>query len=359
MAQVELQSVSKIYWTKKKSIAGADGLSFTVPDKTATVLVGPSGCGKTTTLRMIAGLETATAGNILIDGQCVNGWPPSARDTAMVFQNYALYPHMTIFDNMAFGLRVNHFPKEEIRKRVCYAAEILRLTDDLERKPHTLSGGQRQRVAVGRAIVRQPKVFLFDEPLSNLDAKLRVEMRMELMRLKKELDWTMIYVTHDQAEAMTMADRMVVMDHGKIQQSGNPGTIYEEPENKFVAEFVGTPPMNLVEGEMTSDWYFMCDGQNLKLKPKSRFVRRVVLGARPDHIEFAAAAETADGWKARLEFMEHLGSEIHLYFRIGTNRIVVKTVRQVDRSEVGKAFYLNPARDKLFVFDAENGIRIH
>src|SRR6056297_1204755 len=243
MATVELKSITKVYEGNVQAVKNAN---ITVQDKEFVVLVGPSGCGKTTTLRMIAGLEDITGGELYIDGKRVNDVPPKDRDIAMVFQNYALYPHMTVYDNMAFGLKIRKFDKEEIKKRVDQAAKILDIEELLDRKPKALSGGQRQRVAVGRAIVRQPKVFLFDEPLSNLDAKLRFQMRAEISSLHNRLSATMLYVTHDQVEAMTMADKIVVLKDGFIQQIGSPLELYNKPINRFVAGFIGSPPMNFM-----------------------------------------------------------------------------------------------------------------
>src|SRR5213595_3100949 len=243
MAQVVLKDLNKKY----DEVHAVKDVNLTIRDKEFMVLVGPSGCGKTTTLRMVAGLEEITAGEIAIGDRIVNDLPPKDRDIAMVFQNYALYPHMTVYDNMAFGLKMRKFPKPEIEKRVKDAAEILGIQDLLKRKPRQLSGGQRQRVAVGRAIVRHPQVFLFDEPLSNLDAKLRVQMRVELKRLHERLETTAIYVTHDQVEAMTLGDRVVVMKDGVVQQVGEPLELYDRPANRFVAGFIGSPAMNFAE----------------------------------------------------------------------------------------------------------------
>src|SRR5215469_7997114 len=242
MADVALRDVVKRF----DNVEAVRQISLDIPDKEFVVLVGPSGCGKSTTLRMIAGLEEATAGDILIDGEKVNDVPPKDRDIAMVFQNYALYPHMTVFENMSFGLRLRRFPKAEIRQRVEQAARILDITDLLDRRPKQLSGGQRQRVAMGRAIVRNPKVFLFDEPLSNLDAKLRVQMRTEIKRVHQKVKTTTIYVTHDQVEAMTLADRVVIMNAGRIDQIGTPHEVYHTPKTQFVAGFIGSPTMNML-----------------------------------------------------------------------------------------------------------------
>src|SRR5512136_1853970 len=244
MATVELRNVKKVY---EGGVLAVDNCSITINDKEFVVLVGPSGCGKTTTLRMVAGLEEITAGELFIDGKLMNDVAPKDRDIAMVFQNYALYPHMTVYENMAFGLKIRKFPKKEINERVHEAAGILDIEELLDRKPKALSGGQRQRVAVGRAIVRKPKVFLFDEPLSNLDAKLRVQMRAELSKLHTRLQATMIYVTHDQVEAMTMGEKIVVMKDGLVEQIGTPLGLYNTPVNRFVAGFIGSPPMNFMK----------------------------------------------------------------------------------------------------------------
>jgi len=250
MATVELKGMGKVY---DGGVRAVDNANVTVEDKEFLVLVGPSGCGKTTTLRMVAGLEDITEGELFIDGKLVNDVPPKDRDIAMVFQNYALYPHMSVYDNMAFGLKIRKYPKPEIQSRVKEAAQILDIEELVDRKPKALSGGQRQRVAVGRAIVRKPKVFLFDEPLSNLDAKLRVQMRAEISALHHRLQATMIYVTHDQVEAMTMADKIVVMKLGVIQQIGSPLEMYNHPQNRFVAGFIGSPPMNFMTVTIKED----------------------------------------------------------------------------------------------------------
>src|SRR5918996_6628901 len=242
MAQGSLRKVVKRF----DDVEAVSAIDLDIADKEFVVLVGPSGCGKSTTLRMIAGLEEITDGEIAVDGEVVNDVPPKDRDMAMVFQNYALYPHMTVYENMSFGLRLKHYPKDEIKRRVSEAARILDLTELLERKPRQLSGGQRQRVAMGRAIVRNPKVFLFDEPLSNLDAKLRVQMRTEIKRVHQKVRTTTVYVTHDQVEAMTLADRVVVMNRGVIEQIGAPNELYHKPATKFVASFIGSPAMNFV-----------------------------------------------------------------------------------------------------------------
>lgn len=362
MSSVELQSVSKIYSSKNKSTLAVDRVSFEVKDRSITVLVGPSGCGKTSILRMIAGLENITEGNIRIDGQVMNDIPSKDRHIAMVFQNYALYPHMTVFDNMAFGLKIQKTPKDVIKKRVSDAADLLQLIPYLDHKPRELSGGQRQRVAVGRAIVRRPKVLLFDEPLSNLDAKLRVEMRMELMRMQKELGWTVIYVTHDQQEAMTMADSMVLLSGGTIQQIGSAMDMYANPSNKFVAEFIGTPPMNFFESEIiTGDRpEILISGQRIILKNQTPLGnrKRVVAGIRPEHLDMQEEMSTFTGLTAELEFIEQLGNENLYYFKVGSQRVACRKPTDSIPHRVGQRFFLHMDPDKVHLFDIENGRRI-
>ena len=288
MAEVILKDVTKIY--EGGNVAVKD-VNIEVKDKEFVVLVGPSGCGKSTTLRMIAGLEEISSGELFIDGKMVNNVSPKDRDIAMVFQNYALYPHMTVYENMAFGLKLRKFSKEEIKKRVTDAAKILGMEPYLDRKPKALSGGQRQRVAVGRAIVRKPKVFLFDEPFSNLDAKLRVQMRTEISKLHHELGATMIYVTHDQTEAMTMGDKIVIMKDGLVNQTDTPLNLYNYPSNKFVAGFIGSPSMNFIEGNVSGS-SFKTNGGELSLsfngkytdKLKSFNNKKIILGVRPEDI---------------------------------------------------------------------------
>ena len=292
MARVILDGVSKVY---PGGVRAVDKMDLTVADREFVVLVGPSGCGKTTTLRMVAGLEEISEGTIRIGERVVNDVPPKDRDIAMVFQNYALYPHMTVFKNMAFGLKLRKYPKKEIDERVNSAAKVLGISTLLERKPKALSGGQRQRVALGRAIVRQPKAFLFDEPLSNLDAKLRVEMRAELKKLHRRLMTTTVYVTHDQEEAMTLADRIVVMKDGLVQQCAGPLDVYDYPANRFVATFIGSPPMNLFKGELVRDgqrMYFVENPTNRISIPDrlagalAKYVGQpgMVMGVRPENI---------------------------------------------------------------------------
>ena len=315
MAEVILENICKRY---ENGALAVDRFSLVIESSEFLVLVGPSGCGKSTTLRMIAGLEDISSGTISIGGRCVNTVPPKDRDIAMVFQNYALYPHMTVFDNMAFGLKLRNVPKREIAERVREAASILGLDELMKRLPKQLSGGQRQRVAVGRAIVRKPKVFLFDEPLSNLDAKMRVEMRSEISRLHRRLDATMVYVTHDQVEAMTMGDRIVVMDRGTIQQAARPLAVYQRPANLFVASFIGTPPMNFLKGcvmrqcggfefRHASGRIAVPEGAGAVLEP---FVEReTVLGFRPE-----ALGGQPDGAEVRatVDIVEPMGSETYV-----------------------------------------------
>ncbi len=323
MADVALENVTKVF---PGGTVAVQDFSLNIANQEFIVLVGPSGCGKSTTLRMVAGLEEATSGTIRIGDRVVNDVPPKDRDIAMVFQNYALYPHMTVYKNMAFGLKLRRFPKAEIDARVKEAARILGIEELLERKPKALSGGQRQRVAVGRAIVRQPQAFLFDEPLSNLDAKLRVEMRAELKRLHHRLHTTVIYVTHDQAEAMTLGDRVVVMNEGRIQQVAPPLTVYDYPSNRFVAGFLGTPAMNFLKGRLTAEGggvIFQVDSVSIRLpdrvaaRVRSYVGRNATLGVRPEDIgakgegKFAGAQNVVP---TTVRVVEPLGDEqiVHL-----------------------------------------------
>jgi multiple sugar transport system ATP-binding protein len=334
MAEVILDSVTKVFAGDVVAVRGA---SLDVRDREIVVLVGPSGCGKSTTLRMIAGLEDATSGDIFIDGRRVNDVPPKDRDIAMVFQNYALYPHMTVYRNMAFGLRLRRMPRDQIDVRVRDAAQVLGIQHLLDRKPRALSGGERQRVAVGRAIVRHPKVFLFDEPLSNLDAKLRVQMRAEISRLHTRLEATMIYVTHDQTEAMTMGDRIVVMDRGVIQQTDDPLRLYNRPANRFVAGFIGSPATNFVEGRLASmaeRRLFRANGLEIALPPRLLAALQaqpdgpITLGVRPEHVR-SDADFLRDRANARIsalvEVVEPLGDEALLHLRAAAQSLVAKT----------------------------------
>lgn len=333
MAQVSLKNVVKVF---DGGVIAVNNVSFGVNNKEFIVIVGPSGCGKSTALRLIAGLEASSEGDIFIGDRRVNNIPPKDRDIAMVFQNYALYPHMTVYENMAFGLRLKKYPQNEIDSRVKEAAGILGLENLLNRKPLELSGGQRQRVAVGRCIVRKPLVFLFDEPLSNLDAKLRVQMRTELHRLHIRLQSTMIYVTHDQTEAMTLGDRIVVMKDGVIQQIDTPTSVYNLPVNKFVASFIGAPPMNFLEGKITKKegkLYF--DEGNFKVKIvegmysalRDYLDKRVIMGVRSEDVYdklFVSEAPPENIVTMTCEVVEHLGSEVYIHLNTGKHILVAR-----------------------------------
>jgi multiple sugar transport system ATP-binding protein len=330
MADVQFQAVDKIY---DNGFHAVQDLSIDVADGEFLVLVGPSGCGKTTALRMVAGLEEISDGTVSIGGRVVNDLTPKERDIAMVFQNYALYPHMSVADNIAFGLRLRKEPKRDISERVQWAAKMLDLTPYLDRRPKQLSGGQRQRVAMGRAIVRQPQVFLMDEPLSNLDAKLRVQMRADIAKLQRDIGTTTIYVTHDQVEAMTMGDRVAVMNHGVLQQVDTPQRLYDEPANLFVAGFIGTPPMNLVEGTILAEnggLAFSIGQQRVPLSDeavarypgtKGRDGQRVVVGIRAGNLHPASDRPDLPKVEADLELVEALGSESMAYFRIDAETV--------------------------------------
>ena len=358
MATVQLINIKKVYpyvsgeqkKSKKKDdepekkvnlqitdegVVAVQEFNLDIEDKEFIVLVGPSGCGKSTTLRMVAGLEEITAGELLIDGKLMNNVAPKDRDIAMVFQNYALYPHMTVYENMAFSLKLRHTPKDEIDRKVREAAEILDITQYLRRKPKALSGGQRQRVAIGRAIVRAPKVMLMDEPLSNLDAKLRNEMRAEIIKLRKRIDTTFIYVTHDQTEAMTLGDRIVIMKDGYIQQIGTPQEVFNHPANLFVAGFIGMPVMNFFDAELKreGDRYFVeLAGYRVELSPEKeeRLLKNgvqsqpITLGVRPEHTEVSE-----DGVEARVDVSEMMGSSVHLHVT-AEDRDVIIIVPTVD-----------------------------
>lgn len=361
MAEVLLKGVGKVY---EGNIRAAKDVNITVEDREFVVLVGPSGCGKSTTLRMIAGLEDITEGEIFIDGKIVNDVPPKDRDIAMVFQNYALYPHMSVYDNMAFGLKIRKFSKEEIKKRVGEAAKILDIEELLDRKPKALSGGQRQRVAVGRAIVRQPKVFLFDEPLSNLDAKLRVTMRAEISSLHNRLNATMIYVTHDQIEAMTMADKIVVMKDGLIQQIGSPLDLYNNPSNRFVAGFIGSPPMNFMNVEVKEEGgkLIIDEGTfNLEVKGceylKSYVGKNVVFGVRPEDLHYAEKEKAGSTIPSKITVIEPLGAEIHLYLNTDNHQFIARTGPEINM-KVDQQVYFAPDFSKVSFFDLETDLMI-
>ncbi len=365
MAELVFKNLDKVYDNQVQAVFD---FSLKVKDKEFIVFVGPSGCGKSTTLRMVAGLEEITAGELYIDDVLVNDVAPKDRNIAMVFQSYALYPHMTVYDNMAFGLKLRKMPKMEIEKRVKNAADILGLVPYLDRKPKALSGGQRQRVALGRAIVRDAKVFLMDEPLSNLDAKLRVQMRAEIIKLHERIGTTTIYVTHDQIEAMTMASRIVVMKDGYIQQVGKPKEIYDNPANIFVGGFIGTPPMNFLDGKVTKEGYFVGEGIKVKvpeaklniLKDNDKINEPVVLGVRPEHIhdEKVVKKTYEDSLvEMKVDVAELLGAETNIYAQIGPTTIVAKVNARTDikiGDEIELAFDMN----KVHFFDPESELRL-
>ena len=360
MARVELKKVTKVYDGNVTAVKEAD---VAIDDKEFVVLVGPSGCGKSTMLRMIAGLEEISGGDLYIDEKRVNDVAPKDRDIAMVFQNYALYPHMSVYDNMAFGLKLRKFPKPEIKERVMEAAKILGIEEYLGRKPKALSGGQRQRVAIGRAIVRKPKVFLFDEPLSNLDAKLRVQMRIEINRLHTRLQSTMIYVTHDQIEAMTMGDRIVVLKDGLVQQIDSPINLYNQPKNLFVAGFIGSPAMNIIKGELVKNGSLQFQSGAIKLslpgeiggKLEKSGAKDVYMGIRPENIYDSETGNSgkklSEPQKTNIDVVEPIGNEVFLYLNAGDQNLCVrtspdKTYRARETAEIGLEL------DKLHFFDA-------
>ena len=363
MASVTFENVTKRFG----DVVAAQDQDLEVKDKEFLVLVGPSGCGKSTDLRMIAGLEEITEGKIKIGDTVVNDIPPKDRDIAMVFQNYALYPHMNVYDNMAFGLKLRKFPKDEIERRVQEAAEILSIEPLLDRKPKQLSGGQRQRVALGRAIVREPKVFLMDEPLSNLDAKLRVQMRTELSKLHDRLKTTVIYVTHDQTEAMTMGDRIVVLKDGFIQQVDSPLELYNHPTNMFVAGFIGSPAMNFMDAKIEKDGddYFAEGFGAFRIKVPEQFIdqvedyvgKRVVFGIRPEDLTDARITHDLDvkpenSFEAEVEVVEPMGSEIYLYLAVDEHEMIARVDAESD-AEVGDKIKLGVYTKKMHIFDNE------
>ncbi len=362
MARISVKNLHKSY---NGGLADAvKNVSLEIKDKEFLVLVGPSGCGKSSILRMIAGLEEVTSGEIWIDDRLVNDVPAKDRNISMVFQNYALYPHMTVFENMAFGLKLRNYPKPEIEKRVHEAADILGIKRYLERRPRQLSGGERQRVALGRAIVRKPAVFLFDEPLSNLDAKMRVQMRTEIHKLRLRLQTTFIYVTHDQTEAMTMGDRIVVMKDGLIQQSDDPVTIYDNPANKFVASFIGSPPINLIKGRIIKreKRLFFDEGkfqvkliEDMSSKMASYEGKEVTMGIRSEDVYdklFASEASGDNTVRATCEVVEPLGSEVYLYLSSGKHNFIAR-VGAHDRPEVNREMDLVFDMSKVHFFDLQ------
>ena len=338
MASISLRNVVKRYGTGAKAVAVIHGVNAEIAHGEFVVIVGPSGCGKSTLLRMVAGLEEITGGEIAINGKVVNHVEPSERDIAMVFQNYALYPHMSVFDNMAYGLKIAKVPLEEIKARVDKAARILEIGPFIQRKPRELSGGQRQRVAMGRAIVRQPQVFLFDEPLSNLDAKLRAQTRLEIQKLHRELGITSLFVTHDQVEAMTLAQRMIVMNGGVMEQFGTPEEVYTRPATTFVASFIGSPPMNL-----------------LKNAPEAR--PGVITGVRPEHLDV-----TATGWALQVEAVEMLGAERLIYGRWAHSHSVELVILRTEESHpvpaLGSTVHVTARPNRIHHFDASTGKRL-
>ena len=335
MASLSFRNVVKQYHQGKQSLQVIHGVNAEIADGECIVIVGPSGCGKSTLLHMVAGLEEVSGGDILIGERVVNQLEPADRDIAMVFQNYALYPHMSVFENMAYGLKIKKLPAAEIRQRVDKAAAILELGHLLDRKPRQLSGGQRQRVAMGRAIVRQPQVFLFDEPLSNLDAKLRAQTRLEIQKLHRELGITSLFVTHDQVEAMTLAQRMIVMNAGNMEQFGTPEEVYHTPASTFVASFIGSPPMNL-----------------LKNAPGVR--TGTILGIRPEHLDVT----NGDGWAVTVETVELLGAERLIYGRLNGEQIIVRVEEGSLAPAPDTVIHVQPRADRLHAFDASTGKRL-
>jgi multiple sugar transport system ATP-binding protein len=363
MAEVALQNLNKNF----DDVYAVRDVNLSIKDKEFIVLVGPSGCGKTTTLRMVAGLESISSGRILIDDKVINDLPPMDRDIAMVFQNYALYPHMSVYDNMAFGLKMRKFERADIARRVQEAAEILGMQDLLRRKPRQLSGGQRQRVALGRAIVRHPQVFLFDEPLSNLDAKLRVQMRVELKKLHDRLGTTAIYVTHDQVEAMTLGDRVVVMRDGLVQQVGEPLELYNEPANRFVAGFLGSPAMNFAAVTVyDTNGTLWAEDTGIRIKVTGQTAGRlrryagepVTMGIRPEDLHVATDADPPElGFDATVEVVEKLGSETLLDVAVGQHTMVASVEPNV-RAKVHEKVRLALNPDRLHFFDVASEVVI-
>ena len=338
MASISLHQVTKTYGSGKQALQVLHGVSADIRDREFVVIVGPSGCGKSTLLRMVAGLEEISSGTISIGDRVVNELEPAERDIAMVFQNYALYPHMSVFDNMAYGLKIAKVPKNEIRTRVDKAAQILELGHLLDRKPRALSGGQRQRVAMGRAIVRQPQLFLFDEPLSNLDAKLRVQTRLEIQKLHRELGITALFVTHDQVEAMTLAERMIVMNAGRMEQFGTPEEVYNRPATTFVASFMGSPPMNLLKNAPNVDFGGPAGA---------------TLGIRPEHLQISSS-----GWTVQIDTIEMLGAERLVYGHLGDEPLIVRMDESLPCPALGANIHVSPRPERLHWFDSQTGQRL-
>jgi sn-glycerol 3-phosphate transport system ATP-binding protein len=352
MAELQFKNVKKNYGNTPV----IHGVDMKIADGEFIVIVGPSGCGKSTLLRMVAGLESVTSGEVLIDGRVVNDLEPKDRDIAMVFQNYALYPHMSVFENMAYGLKIRGFAKDEIKKRVAKAADILELGSLLERKPKQLSGGQRQRVAMGRAIVREPKVFLFDEPLSNLDAKLRVEMRLEIQKLHSELGTTCVYVTHDQIEAMTLSDRMVVMNAGRVEHLGTPEQVYSAPATRFVANFIGTPAMTFIPGVLNGDRLELKSGLTLPVRrAPATLGKHVVLGVRPEHWVPADAKEAL--FSVRAEMVEWVGADAFAYAQFNGQTQIIRLPDGM-RARAGDTLHVHFNEQHAHWFDADTGVRL-
>ena len=348
MARVALEGVRKVY---DNGYVAVDNANFDIGDGELMVLVGPSGCGKSTLLRMIAGLETISGGTISIGDRVVNDVAPKQRDIAMVFQNYALYPHMSVYDNMAFGLKLRHLPRNDIDARVRRASGMLGLDPVLQRKPKQLSGGQRQRVALGRALVREPAAFLLDEPLSNLDAKLRLQTRTEIARLHQKLHATMIYVTHDQIEAMTLGDRIVVLDAGKVQQIDTPLNLYRKPANKFVAGFIGSPPMNFLEGRVTDGRFVTNDGKLQLPGPRLPAAGPLTAGIRPEHMTIG------QGTPFTLDLVEPIGNEIFIYATAGDIHVVARVAPR-EMPPIGSTIELAFDPAQMHFFDTVTGQRI-
>jgi sn-glycerol 3-phosphate transport system ATP-binding protein len=359
MGAIALRQVEKTYGSGPKAVKVIHGVNAEIADGEFIVIVGPSGCGKSTLLRMVAGLEAITGGEIDISGRVVNTLEPAERDIAMVFQNYALYPHMSVYDNMAYGLKIAKVPKADIETRVQKAAKILELGALLQRKPRELSGGQRQRVAMGRAIVRQPAVFLFDEPLSNLDAKLRAQTRLEIQKLHAELGVTSLFVTHDQVEAMTLAQRMIVMNAGRIEQIGTPEQVYGEPATTFVAGFIGSPPMNLLTGRADGA-SFTVEGapQALPLPQPAPRPGPLTLGARPEHAVLRPQAEPGRTWPMQVEMLEMLGAERLVYGRLGGSRFTLRLDATLPPPRPGETVAVHVPAERLHWFDSSSGARV-
>jgi sn-glycerol 3-phosphate transport system ATP-binding protein len=351
---ISIRDVVKRYGRGASANQVIHGVNAEIADGEFVVIVGPSGCGKSTLLRMVAGLEEISAGQISIAGRVVNDVEPAERDIAMVFQNYALYPHMSVFDNMAYGLKIQKVPTEQIRARVDKAAKILELGHLLARRPRELSGGQRQRVAMGRAIVREPAVFLFDEPLSNLDAKLRAQTRLEIQKLHRELGVTSLFVTHDQVEAMTLAERMIVMNAGRMEQIGTPEAVYQRPATTFVAGFIGSPPMNLLKGTAAGTQFSV--GPSLPLPAPAPRQGELILGLRPEHASLVPNG--ADGWPLRVEMIEMLGAERLVYGRVGDALFTVRVDGTATPPQVGDTVTLRMDARQLHWFDAATQQRV-